>query len=80
MAKNDFAWDSEERVGIVQESDKVKYEILQCKLNGVNYIAAEKWVLKKDGWARAKNQVFKSDTFSSIAHIIANVHLYKGDE
>lgn len=70
MAKNEFAWDSEERVGVIEESEKVKHTINLCTLNGVEYIAAEKWVLKKDGWARAKNQVFKREVFNKIAGLV----------
>jgi hypothetical protein len=77
MAKSEFAWDSEKAIGEVVESDKIKHELKLCILNDVKYISSTKWVLKKDGWAIAKNQVFKKSVFESIAHIVANVNLYE---
>lgn len=75
--KSEFQWDSEKSLGTVQEGERVEHEVKLCMLNEVGYIAITKRVLKKDGWAIAKNQVFKKSVFESIAHIIANVNLYE---
>lgn len=70
MAKKEFAWDTEEHVGTIQESEKAEHDIKVCTLNGTQYFVATKRVLKKDGWSFAKNQTFKQDVFKKLVSLL----------
>jgi hypothetical protein len=70
MAKKEFSWDTEEQIGTIQESEKVEHDIKICTLNGNEFIVATKKVLKKDGWAIAKNQTFKRSVFEELVKLV----------
>ncbi|UGO47831.1 hypothetical protein MCCARTNEY_257 [Bacillus phage vB_BanH_McCartney] len=69
MAKQ-FAWDTEEKIGEVNVSDKVKHEVIHCTLKDTPYIAIVEWKLGNEGWKRSKNRTLKLDVLKETMSII----------
>ena len=72
MAKQ-FAWDTENVIGEVNVSDKVKHEVMHCTLKGQAYIAIVEWKLGNEGWKRSKNRTVKLDVFKAAASILNEI-------
>lgn len=70
MAKKAFAWDHEEVLGIVNESEKVQHDVKICTLNGKQFVVATKKVMSSEGWKIVKNQTFERTTFNLIAQLV----------
>lgn len=68
----EFAWDEEVLLDEVMASDKVKFEVRKCKLNGTTYISTTKWILTKNGWSYPKNSTYPLEVFYQISDIINN--------
>ncbi|ALA13093.1 hypothetical protein TSARBOMBA_254 [Bacillus phage TsarBomba] len=69
MAKQ-FAWDTEVLIGNIQETDKVRHEVIHCTLKGQAYIAIVEWKLGNEGWKRTKNRTIKTGVFDAAAIIL----------
>lgn len=74
MAKQ-FAWDSENMIGEVNVSDKVKHEVIHCTLKEQDYIAIVEWKLGNEGWKRSKNRTLKLDVLKETMNIIEAAEL-----
>lgn len=73
MAKKErepFKWDTEEHIGTVEESEKVKHEIKRTTLNGKEFISTEKVVMTKNGWEGKGFKNFESGVFAAIAKTV----------
>jgi len=69
MAKQ-FAWDTENVIGEVNVSDKVKHEVIHCTLKEQPYIAIVEWKLGNEGWKRSKNRTVKLDVLKETMSIV----------
>lgn len=74
MAK-EFKWDSENMIGEVNVSDKVKHEVIHCTLKEQSYIAIVEWKLGNEGWKRSKNRTLKLDVLKETMSIIEAAEL-----
>ncbi|UJH95725.1 hypothetical protein [Bacillus phage vB_BtM_BMBsp2] len=75
MAKQPFAWDTEELVKEIVE-EKKKFEVKKCTKDGNTFVVVVSWYMSREGWKFKSNATFPKYIWDQIADAIVGSDIW----